>query len=333
MYCRVVQAHARQRHFIIISLALNRAVDASFAGNHTALGKMAIGNGVPGIFPGVLPIVPARPKSSIWHGLTLWLNRTRALPPSQRGELVLFDRHVEKNGGAAMSGAMTQSGCPPVGIGLYVHNLVRINYLLRNNSRVVCVDAHAPVPDEWLTIARNLPARRVVIMLRVRRPPEHYVSFYQWGVPRRYAFATWFPGDLQSHILLHSHAGARAHLGDHGLPPLGETSCRARALPLARAVDVLSTTEGMNASWRALRALTGLALPALHVGHPERFSSGQARATAVNGSSSGVPPWPMVEQLSWERARCDWALYEEAQRRELAFVMASRRDDKTPYAR
>ena len=185
--------------------------------------------------------------------------------------LVLFDRHVEKNGGLSMTKAFEESDCQYYGYQVLEHEFEQMVDALAaadtgGSPLRICVNGHSPVPDTWMEQARalgELPQHpRLVTMLRVRRPPDWYQSFYDWDqVPRMDAgwanqssIVDWMPGDLQSRIVLHSHNAVKAQHRELENAPLNETEC-ARALDLAGSVELLTTTEEMDRMWPVLRKL------------------------------------------------------------------------------
>lgn len=223
--------------------------------------------------------------------------------------LLVVDRHVEKNGGESMARSLQNSDCVYYGYGIWPATLNRLRrMLLSNKSTKACVEAHSPVPDGWLTLMRQLPVQKALILLRIRRPPQHYVSFYRWGVRPNVNFTDWFPGDLQSNILLHAHLG---HVSAHhsqpwarGVKTLSASACE-RAWSVARSVDILMTTESLDSGWEELRRQTGLALPARRISQLPRFGRGEHM----------LPLASVVQQMSEELAPCDWIMYAMALQR------------------
>ena len=78
-------------------------------------------------------------------------------------------------------------------------------------------------------MARALPCA-VTILVRLRRPDAHYLSFFRWAAAgsRKFLglarglntsettsdmFLRWMPRNLQSHILYHEHAQTLAQVG------------------------------------------------------------------------------------------------------------------------
>jgi len=121
-----------------------------------------------------------------------------------------------------MSKSFEQSNCTTFGYSVTNRELLQIRELLQNETADhaeptrICVNAHSPVGDNWLEQAQSLrdttAGPRVITTLRIRSPPDFYVSFFNWDqVPRQNAgyeekltVVKWMPGDLQSRILLHS---------------------------------------------------------------------------------------------------------------------------------
>lgn len=111
-------------------------------------------------------------------------------------QLIFWDRHVEKNGGGSMSDAFQKSNCDAsYGYAIWNVTFQHVADDLAAGKNSICVDAHSPVPDDWLehlhaTVANaNLsvgrPVPRLLTTLRIRSPPSHYHSFYEWDqVPR-----------------------------------------------------------------------------------------------------------------------------------------------------
>lgn len=172
--------------------------------------------------------------------------------------------------------------------------------------------------------------------MRVRYPPEHYRSFYEWDqVPRTEkgwvkpltleAYVRITP-DLQSGTLNHSYYALMAQYRklpelvsglvqpeslDRTAPDLvsrtlDEAEC-AHVAAVAAQVDVLYTTESEDAMWPVLRRLTGLALPVEHTHERPKAFSRNPRARHVVTLLDDP-----LEALTREAAPCDWRLYELA---------------------
>ena len=245
---------------------------------------------------------------------------------------VLFDRHIEKNGGLSMHTAMEKSQdssaaahCAKLfGYQLYDEVWPQMTALLQSNQNV-CVDGHSPVPPDWLrrvralrnvTTGTDVPPPRVLTTLRIRKPPAQYHSFYEWDqVPRMaHKWATnrslleyvGMTPDLQASILLDSGSAEAAQHRHMPTTPLNTSMCD-RALATAAGVDLLTTTEAMGEMWPVLRRLTGLALPEETIHEdPKVFGCCGPAGTA----SLAVDE---VEEATRRVAPCDWQLYEMAQ--------------------
>lgn len=208
--------------------------------------------------------------------------------------MILFDRHVEKNGGGSVHESMRASNCTFFGYSIYKPTWNRIR-TARAQKKSICIDAHSPVDDDWLSKIRSIE-NKSIILLRIRNPANHYKSFYKWGVPRKFEFVSWFPNDLQTNILLHSHRAVLAQR-NKTLPVVTEQECD-RLLREVQKVDYLYTTENMDCAWKKLRSVTHLALPSFHISERPRFKQAPI-----------LPTHDIVSNLSKQKARCDWKLY------------------------
>lgn len=96
-----------------------------------------------------------------WHGVGLHglLSAQEAAPDAP---LMLFDRHLEKNGGFSMHTAMQNSvtaagsklNCTRL-FGYQINNKDWVEMAsLLTQKQSICVDGHSPVPSDWLQRAR-----------------------------------------------------------------------------------------------------------------------------------------------------------------------------------
>ena len=243
-------------------------------------------------------------------------------------QLIFLDRHIEKNGGGSMSYAMHASaecGARTLGYSILEKEWSQLALDLANGSTVVCIDAHSPVPDDWLQRARRVaaaatPPARLLTTLRVRSPPAHYRSFYAWdqqprmdhGWSPRISLVEWVAQtpDLQAGILNHSYYAEQAqHRQLATTAPLSDDACEA-LLETARSVDLLTTTEAIGEMWPLLRRLTGVALPAADVHEPPKIFTDNP--TPVHAARLAEDE---LDRATRRVAPCDWRLYELAQAR------------------
>ena len=253
---------------------------------------------------------------------------------------VLFDRHLEKNGGFSMHLAMEKSTTPSANASKHCAKLFgyqigenmwpEMGTLLQANENV-CVDGHSPVPGDWLARARALAVAkpcaaqpcaadgwavppRVLTTLRIRKPTDHYHSFYEWDqVPRmnkKWAtnktlveYIAMTP-DLQANILLDSNRAVLAQHRQGEAQPLNSSACT-QAMAVASSVDLLTTTEAMSDVWPVLRELTGLALP------EEHFHE-NAKSFGCCGPAVDAMAIDEVEEATRLAAPCDWKLFQMA---------------------
>lgn len=214
--------------------------------------------------------------------------------------MLLFDRHIEKNGGGSFSSSMRKSNCTVFGYGIYRVTWKRINSTLHNES-LVCVDGHSPVADDWLNKTKSISSDSITV-LRIRRPDQHYKSFYTWGVPRRYEFVSWMPDNLQTNILIHSHRAILA-ARNVSIPRVNVNQCDDVIRDVLGRVDFLYTVENMDCVWDTLRQRTGLALPRFQISERPRFST-----------PPKLPNTSILMDLTRKHAWCDWKLYTTAEK-------------------
>ena len=140
-------------------------------------------------------------------------------------------RHIEKTGGTSLRDSFKRSACQFFGYQMYSSTMHRIETFLNNYSHYVgrprwryetanthsnvtaCVEAHSPTPalEEFAPHVSVLQrSARVVLLMLVRRPDEHYISFFRWThQPSRndtretYSakLLLWRPRDLQTYML------------------------------------------------------------------------------------------------------------------------------------
>ena len=163
-------------------------------------------------------------------------------PPPTDGVVLLFDRHVEKNGSGSLRLSMQDSNCTFHGQGATKSTFLRIAHHLQHNDST-CVEAHSPVADDWLDRIAKVSCSNCAKLtaLRIRRPDDHYRSFYAWGGPSWVNFSDWFPGNLQTAIIRHSYSAVGAQR-NQTIPSVGEAECDAVAR-MVRRVDFLYATE------------------------------------------------------------------------------------------
>lgn len=249
--------------------------------------------------------------------LVALLAAASSLPPRP---VVIFDRHIEKNGGLSMSRSFEVSNCTYFGYRFGDAELRQIRDLLQNETAVdaeqthICVNAHSPVAEDWLEQAhglRDTAARpRVITTLRIRSPPDYYVSFFNWDqVPRQDAgygekltVVEWMPGDLQSRILLDWENAIHGQHRELPQEPLNASMCAA-ALRIAGDVDLLTTTEQEDQMWPVLRKLSGLTLPTNHFSEPPKFFTPPSLLLADE----------TVARATEQFAPCDWHLHRLAE--------------------
>ena len=212
--------------------------------------------------------------------------------------MLFFDRHIEKNGGGSLSKSMQQSNCTFVGYSIYKSTWKRIKTYIDENKNV-CVDGHSPVDDKWLSLVRKID-NKSVITLRVRNPIDHYKSFYRWGVNRKIDFHNWFPKNLQTNILLHSHRAVLASR-NLSLPIISKNECDRIIKYVSRNVDFFYTTNDIDCMWKILRNSTRLSLPRFHISEPMRYNK-----------KPSFPNDMVIEEMTHRFAWCDWKLYNAA---------------------
>ena len=127
-------------------------------------------------------------------------NRTDYADAATPKTVILF-RHVEKTGGVSLRSSMQASACQFFGYQLYATTMHRIERFVHNRSHyatiphapwehrhphsnvTACVEAHSPTPDlaELMQFAALLrQSCTVVLLLLVRQPDEHFISFFRW---------------------------------------------------------------------------------------------------------------------------------------------------------
>ena len=82
-----------------------------------------------------------------------------AAAPTSGTSVLLFDRHVEKNGGGSLRLSMQESNCTFHGQGATKSTFLRIAHHLQHNVST-CVEAHSPVADDWLCLLYTSPSPR-----------------------------------------------------------------------------------------------------------------------------------------------------------------------------
>ena len=231
-----------------------------------------------------------------------------AAAPTDGTSVLLFDRHVEKNGGGSLRLSMHDSNCTFHGQGATKSTFLRIAHHLQHNDST-CVEAHSPVADDWLDRIAKISCSncKKLTALRIRRPDDHYRSFYAWGGPSWVNFSDWFPGNLQTAILRHSYSAVVAQR-NQTIPSVGEAECDAVAR-MVRRVDFLYATEESDCFLPELRRRTGLHLPKKHWHEPPKPQSRHNR--------HHLPPASQILRLSEEHAWCDWVLYRVALERDV----------------
>lgn len=213
------------------------------------------------------------------------------IPTSTRGFL-LVDRHVEKNAGSTFRELLFQNErrglCMYWGYqqrsGAWVSFVDAMKQL--NHSAIpprICMEAHSHIDHviPWLTRFEQLRQMRadviarqlnmdVLLLLRLRQPLKHYISYYLWTVVERQArapqrfgrtFEEWARGvpNLQTECLLsskHAFTASFAPVGHRDLSdwhqrwgtPNASAVRRATALDVAGAFDILGTTERFDES-------------------------------------------------------------------------------------
>ncbi len=216
---------------------------------------------------------------------------------------VLYERHIEKNAGSTFRELLYRN--ERHGLCLYWgyqqrspfwNRFVEAMGNLTSSSTLprVCIEAHSHIDhgtpslrrmEQLLELRRSLKRRRIhlriLLLLRLREPLAHYVSYYLWSVaerqarsPERYGrtFEEWASSvpNLQSELLLSSKAAFTASFA--GLPhreiaewrgrwenPRESSARRKQLLRVASWFDVLGTAErfdetsllvGRNLGWR-----------------------------------------------------------------------------------
>ena len=128
-------------------------------------------------------------------------NRTDYFADAATPKTVILFRHVEKTGGVSLRSSMQASACQFFGYQLYATTMHRIERFVHNRSHyatiphapwehrhphsntTACVEAHSPTPDlaELMQFAALLrQSCTVVLLLLVRQPDEHFISFFRW---------------------------------------------------------------------------------------------------------------------------------------------------------
>ena len=204
----------------------------------------------------VSPLPSSYPLKQVYSDMTPWTvhGARRSLPPPQQFSnnalpLLVFYRHVEKTGGSSIRAAFAFSSCQYFGFDFQIGTRSRLERFATNwslyeatpkppneehNSRsrsVACIEAHSPAPDFSAFVALAAEARlwatpspRVLLMITVRRPDAHYLSFFRWShrpqmvnernetsLSYSARFLRWAPPNLQSNILRHSSRAHAAH--------------------------------------------------------------------------------------------------------------------------
>lgn len=224
--------------------------------------------------------------------------------------MLLFDRHVEKNGGSGFRASMKASECTLVSYGVYESSWRRIDTMLANNQSV-CVEAHSPVnPRHWqntlLALQDKHPHVRIVKVFRVREPASFYKSFYQWGVSHKHEFLKWMPYDIQANTLQRSH---NAVLAQHGAPltKISKATCEDILWNVTHFFDFVYALEQHNQVLPAIRRATGMKLPLTHV-------SPRRKWWIPTNASFAYESDEIIRNRTLVVAECDWRLYRTALR-------------------
>lgn len=234
---------------------------------------------------------------------------------------------------------MQESACQFFGYQLYATTMHRVERFVHNYSdyaviphapwerrhahsnTTACVEAHSPTPDLAELAQFTVLLRRsctVVLLLLVRQPDEHYISFFRWTHrPERNETAAsyaaklleWSPRDLQANILWQPHRALVATRRLRGDPfaelhPL--LDCES-VLTAAAAFHVLDLTRKGGDAFGRLRALTRLELPPFHDVPRPRYMrpTPPALSLASVWADTGVNYSRRVHR----HAPCDWRLY------------------------
>ena len=287
-----------------------------------------------------------------------------------QAKLVVLLRHIEKTGGSSLRSSFAASHCQYFGYDFAAPTRTRLLIFLNNfsvyrdlqqkppneafnnhSSSVACAEAHNPAPDAADLVTFRAQYRlarvtRVVLVLMVRRPDDHYRSFFRWSHAPLSVNETspsfssrllrWAPPNLQANIFKHPyratiaarwccgqpvHSCCSGSSGHAKMPPTFETGDQfcAEVLSTARAFDAVLPTESISThGMPVLRQLTGLELPTRHV-----------RVEPGHRSSYTVPPIVFQPDVNLTRmtqeelAQCDWKLHELAQLRFLNEVRSA----------
>ena len=280
------------------------------------------------------------------HGLfSFWPdNSTDYFADAATPKTVILFRHLEKTGGVSLRSSFQASACQFFGYQLYATTMNRIERFVHNFSHyktiphapwehrnphsntTACVEAHSPTPDlgELMQFAALLRRSCTVVpLLLVRRPDEHFISFFRWTHrPERNETAAsyaaklleWSPRDLQTNILWQPHRALVATRRLRGNPFSDlhpQLDCE-RVMADASAFHVLDLTrkgpDAFGATMRRLRSLTRLELPPFHDVPRPRYMrpSPPALSLASILQDTGVNYTRRV----WRHAPCDWRLYD-----------------------
>ena len=251
-------------------------------------------------------------------------------------------RHIEKTGGTSLRDSFKRSACQFFGYQMYSSTMHRIETFLNNYSHYVgrprwryetanthsnvtaCVEAHSPTPalEEFAPLVSVLQrSARVVLLMLVRRPDEHYISFFRWThQPSRndtretYSakLLLWRPRDLQTYMLWNLHHSKRASMAGRAwvgdpFASLAEPLRCGPIIALAAGFHVFDLAADFDGTLRSIRDLTGLQLPP-HRNTPSMLY-GWPPAPPITlpliQEAHGVNFTHRVRQL----APCDWQLY------------------------
>ena len=287
-----------------------------------------------------------------------------ALPPlrAPQPRLLLLFRHIEKTGGTSLRSSFVASHCQFFGYDFTDSTRKRLQQFAQDqtaysqlakkpatevvNNRstsVACVEAHIPAPRAPAFVALGAEARqwgpRVLLLLLVRRPTAHYVSYFRWShaplarnetsLAYSNRLLRWAPPNLQTNILSTAYRGqvaTRWCCGESSSICCGGEASRIPATPptfeagggafcdgvlsAAEAFDLLLTTESMSSvGLSLLRRVTGLELPMRRISVWPRYSGGGLTPPRLSFDHANLTARLL------EVAPCDWRLYALAQAR------------------
>lgn len=257
--------------------------------------------------------------------------------PAVRPAAILVDRHLEKNGGTTFNRVMHAAEAEGYCVFYALANSAEFRKVLDTLRNLtsdeppprLCIEAHAYIDYSgyaWtqrlvdlaelrpLYARRNVPAR-LVFNVRLRRPLDHYLSFYVWIVAGRQIqkpevgrnFTEWALAtpNLQSELLVDSRMGQEASFGsiyssrrewlerwgfEAGKSPpdaavQNSTAQARRAWTALLSYDSFGTTDRFAASNRLLFGKLGWRARTLQKVAPVTVGPGLPHACAMEGAS------------------------------------------------